>query len=190
MRKLVVTENITVDGVIDASGGWFDPAGAVDGVEIDTSDIEVVLREEMKRQDTRIMGRETFEAFRGYWPKQTNDSTGITVYLNHVSKYVISSTLDDPQWENTTVLRDNLAEEVKKLKEQPGGEMGVTGSISVVHQLINAAFVDEYRLFVYPVVIGKGRRLFPDNTAKLNLNLLEAKQFRSGISLLHYQVNH
>lgn len=106
-----------------------------------------------------------------------------------MSKYVISSTLDDPQWENTTVLRDNLAGEIKRLKEQPGGELGVTGSISVVHQLINAALVDEYRLFVYPVVIGKGRRLFPDNVAKLNLNLLEAKQFRSGISLLCYQVH-
>ena len=185
MRKLVVTQNITVDGVVDAAGDWFSPAG--DGT--DTSDLEAMLRDQMNRQDALILGRKTFEEFRGYWPKQTNDKTGVSAHLNQVAKYVVSNTLDDPQWENTTVLGGDFLEEVRTLKQQSGGEIGVTGSITVVYQLIDAGLVDEYRLYVYPVVIGTGRRLFRENSSRLDLKLLEAMQFRSGVSLLRYEMN-
>ena len=104
----------------------------------------------------------TYEQFRGYWPQQKDDSTGITAHLNSVSKYVVSHTMQEPAWENTTVLRGPLKEEVERLKREPGGEIGVTGSISVVHSLIAAGAVDQYRLFVYPVVLGRGARLFQD----------------------------
>jgi dihydrofolate reductase len=152
-----VTENITLDGVIDAAEGWFAPSG--DSDETDASD---VLQQHMKRQDGLLLGRVTFEQFRGYWPQQKEDSTGITAHLNSVSKYVVSRTLQEPAWENTTVLRGQLEEEVERLKREPGGEIGVTGSISVVHSLIAAGVVDEYRLFFYPVVHGRGATLFQD----------------------------
>ena len=187
MRKLVVTENITLDGVIDASEGWFDPAG--DREEDDQSDILAVLRGHMEAQDALLVGRVTFEAFRGYWPKQTDDSTGITDHLNSVSKYVVSSTLQDPGWENTTVLRGRLETEVEALKAQPGNEIGVTGSITLVHELIRLGLVDEYRLFVYPVVLGRGARLFEAATSVPNLTLVDSRPFRSGIVLMSYSTD-
>ena len=182
MRKLVVTENITVDGVIEATEGWFGVTGG-DA----TADIDATMREQMKAEDAVLLGRQTFEDFRGYWPKQPDDTTGVTAHLNQVAKYVVSGTLEDPQWENTTVIPGDLLEEVRKLKEQPGQEIVVTGSITLVHDLIAAGLVDEYRLFVYPVVLGRGKRLFEDATGMPKLELLEAKPFRSGVVLLTYK---
>ena len=103
MRDLIVTENITLDGVIDATEGWFAPAG--DDAEVDQSDVADALREQREAADAFLVGRVTFEQMRGYWPQQTDDTTGITDYLNTVSKYVVSSTLREPEWEHTTVLR-------------------------------------------------------------------------------------
>jgi dihydrofolate reductase len=184
-RKLVVTENMTVDGVIDAGEGWFSPAA--DAGDVDSSDLEATLREHMEAQDALLLGRVTFESFREYWPKQTDDTTGITAHLNEVQKYVMSSTLEDPQWENTVVLRGDLAGEARALKKRPGGEIGVTGSVSVVWELIAARLVDEYRLFVYPTMIGRGRRLFESDTARTSLQLVDTKPFRSGVVLLTYR---
>lgn len=104
-----------------------------------------------------LLGRKTFEAFRGYWPAQTDDRTGIRDHLDRVPKYVVSTTLDDPEWQHTTVLRDDMATEVQKLKQRVTAEIGVTGSITLVHGLIASGLVDEYRLFVHPVVVGRGR---------------------------------
>ena len=177
-----------MDGVIEATGDWFAPAG--DEADVDNSDMEGVLREFMQAQDALLLGRNTFEAFRGYWPKQTDDTTGITAHLNQVAKYVVSSTLEEPEWENTTSLRGDLVEEVRALKEQSGGEIGVTGSITLVHELIAAGLVDEYRLFVYPIVLGRGQRLFEESTDVPKLVLVESRPFRSGVVLLRYRVNH
>jgi dihydrofolate reductase len=186
-RDLVVTENITLDGVIDATAGWFSPAGGEDGS--DQSDVEEALREQMSAADALLLGRITFEQMRGYWPLQTDDTTGISEYLDSVSKYVLSGSLRDPQWQNTTVLSGAPDEEVRALKSSPGSDVVVTGSITVVHGLINAALVDEYRLFVYPVVLGEGRRLFEDASAAPSLRLVEARPFRSGIVLLRYRAS-
>jgi dihydrofolate reductase len=181
-RKLVVTENMTVDGVIDATEGWFSPAD--DG---DSSDLVATLRDFMKAQDALVLGRVTFESFREYWPRQTGDTTGITAHLNQVQKYVLSSTLEDPQWENSAVLNGDLVEEVRALTNQAGGEIGVTGSISVVWKLIDAGLVDEYRLFVYPTILGHGRRLFDSQSTRPNLELVDTKTFRAGVVLLIYR---
>ena len=124
-RTLVVTENVTVDGVIDAAGDWFSPADDEGGV--DSSDVEAALREHMAAQDALLLGRKTFESFREYWPRQTDDTTGVTAHLNAVQKHVVSTTLEDPQWENSTIVRGDLADEVRHLKGQPGREIGVTG---------------------------------------------------------------
>jgi dihydrofolate reductase len=171
-RKLIITENITLDGVIEATEGWFAPAG--DKYAVDNSDIEATLRREMEAQDALLFGRKTFEEMRGYWPHQPNDTTGITHHLNEVSKYVLSRTLQDPQWENTTVLQGSLKDEAQALKAATGKDIGITGSITVVHELIAAGLVDECRLFVYPVVLGGGERLFADATDVPRLRLLEA----------------
>lgn len=180
MRKLVITQNITLDGSIEMLGDWFDP-------QLQDED----LLEESHRQDSQadalLVGRQTFEDFRSYWPKQTDDATGVTDYLNRVAKYVVSSTMADPQWENSTVLAGDPIEHAKTLKSQRGKDIVLTGSISLAHTLIDAGVVDEYRLFVYPTVQGRGRRLFPDGAAIKSLRLVESpKSFRSGITLLRY----
>lgn len=185
MRELIVTENITLDGVIDAAEGWFNPAGAESGV--DQSDIESALREQSAAADAFLVGRQTFEDMRGYWPNQTDDTTGVTDYLNTVSKYVVSSTLRDPEWANTTVLRGALRDEIQALKSAPGRDIVATGSIRLVHDLVAAGLVDEYRLFVYPVVLGRGRRLFADGGDVPKLRLAEARPFDSGVVLLRYR---
>src|SRR5437870_6529654 len=143
MRRLVVTENITLDGVIDASEGWFAPAGAE---EVDQSDLSAALREQADAADALLVGRVTFEEFRGYWPLQTDDDTGVAEYLNNVSKYVVSSTMKDPGWERSTVLSGDLEENVRELKGRSGKDIVVTGSITLVHERIPLGLVDEYRL--------------------------------------------
>jgi dihydrofolate reductase len=182
MGTIVVTENATLDGVIEQVGDWFAPAG--DGTD---SDVVATLREQMDTQAALLLGRKTFEAFRGYWPAQTDDTTGITAHLNRVPKYVLSTTLEQSGWENTTILRGELTDEVRALRSRVNGEIGVTGSIMLVHDLIAAGVVDEYRLFVYPVVVGHGRRLFEDAKNVPRLQLIAAKSYRSGIVLLTYR---
>jgi dihydrofolate reductase len=180
MRNLVVTENMTVDGVIDMAAGWFDPLAE----DIDQSDITMAITEHREAADALLVGRNTFEAFRGFWPNQTDDPTGISDYLNAVNKYVVSSTLSDPGWENTTVLRGDIIEEVQALKAAGGRDIVATGSVQLVHALIAAGLVDEYRLFVFPVVVGRGARLF--ESADMPLRLLETRPFGSGAVLLRY----
>ena len=181
MRKLVITQNITLDGSIEMLDDWFDP-------QLQDDD----LLEESHRQDAQadalLVGRQTFEDFRGYWPTQTDDPTGVTDYLNRVAKYVVSSTMTDPGWQNSTVLAGDPVEQATALKSQPGKDIVLTGSISLAHALIAGRLVDEYRLFVYPTVQGRGRRLFPDGTAIGKLQPVSPpKYFRSGITLLRYQ---
>lgn len=182
MRKLVITQNITLDGSIEMLDDWFDP-------QLQDED----LLEESHRQDSQadalLVGRQTFEDFRGYWPEQTDDPTGVTDYLNRVAKYVVSSTMSDPEWQNSTVLTGDPIQRITELKSQPGKDIVLTGSISLAHSLIAGGVVDEYRLFGYPAVQGRGRRLFPDGIAIPNLTLVEPpKSFRSGITLLRYAV--
>ena len=183
MRTLAITENITVDGSIEMLEDWFDPKREGD---TDKSDLLEEEQRQGREADALLVGRRTFEAFREYWPKQTDDRTGITEYLNRVQKYVVSSTLNDPQWENSTVLSGDLVEKVTALKQEDGREIVLTGSIRLAHTMIEAGLVDEYRLFVYPTVQGGGRRLFPDGYELSRLRLLDSKAFRSGITLQRY----
>ena len=180
MRKLVITQNITLDGSIEMLDDWFDP-------QLQDEDLLAESHRQDSQADALLVGRQTFEDLRGYWPKQTDDSTGVTDYLSRVAKYVVSSTMSDPEWQNSTVLTGDPIERITELKSQSGKDIVLTGSISLAHALIAAGVVDEYRLFVYPTVQGRGRRLFPDGTAIPRLTLVEPpKSFGSGITLLRY----
>ena len=180
MRKLVITQNITLDGSVEMLDDWFDP-------QLQDEDLLKESHRQDSQADALLVGRQTFEDFRGYWPKQTDDPTGVTDYLNRVAKYVVSSTMSDPEWQNSTVLTGDPIERTTELKSLPGKDIVLTGSITLAHALIAGGVVDEYRLFVYPAVQGRGRRLFPDGTAIGRLALVEPpKSFRSGITLLRY----
>ncbi len=173
MRTLAVTENITLDGRIDMIGGWFD----------DQAD-DPALRAENGRQmaaaDALLVGRATFESFRGYWRDLEGDTTGVSDYLNRVDKLVVSSTMTDPGWAGTTVLGEDWRDRVTALREDDGGDIVCTGSVTLVHALVEAGLVDEFRLFQYPVVQGEGRRLFPDGWSAEALELAEAEVYGTG----------
>lgn len=157
MRSLIITQNVTLDGSIEMLGDWFNPQAHDD-------DLTAELRRQDENADALLLGRQTFQDFRSYWPHQTSDPTGIADYINSVAKYVVSSTVTDPQWSNSTILSGDPVEQVRTLKAAPGGDIVATGSITLCHTLIAAGLVDEYRLFIYPCVQGGGRRLFPDGT--------------------------
>jgi dihydrofolate reductase len=187
MRNLVITENITLDGVIDASEGWFAPPSGEE--DVDQSDLNEALREQAAAADAVLLGRVTFEEMRGFWPLQTNDKTGVTEYLNNVEKYVVSSTMTEPEWQRSAVLSGDVADNVRQLKSSEGKDIVVTGSITLVHELIARGLVDEYRLFVYPIVMGRGARLFEAGTNVGKLRLVDCRPFRSGIVLTRYSAN-
>lgn len=181
MRKLVITQNITVDGSIEMLDDWFDPS-------LQDADLLAETHRQDADSDAMLLGRKTFEDFRSYWPQQSDDQTGITDYLNKVDKYVVSSTITAPGWANSTVLNGDPTARVRELKAAAGKDIVVTGSITLTHALIEAALVDEYRLFVYPAVQGRGRPLFPRGTAGPPLRRIgEPMSFGSGIVLLRYQ---
>ena len=173
MRPLVITQNITVDGSIEMLDDWFDPTA-------DDADMIEINQRDSAANDALVLGRQTFQDFRGYWPLQTNDETGTTDQLNRVQKYVVTSTMTDPQWENSTIVSDPVAT-VRELMDREGGEIVVTGSLTLCPVLIAAGLVTEYRLLTYPYVQGRGRRLFPDGH-KARLRLEEQIAFRSGVT--------
>ena len=174
---IVLTENCTADGVIDLAAGWFDPTDQPD------SQLLAVTRAHMAEQDALLLGRNTFEAFRGFWPKQADDATGITDHLNRVQKYVLSTMLVDPQWEPTTILR-NL-DEVRALPD-PSGTTGRDRQ----HQRRPAVGGSRPRRRVPPVRLsGVRRRRFRvlASGGRRELVLVEASPFPSGVTLLRYE---
>lgn len=179
MRNLIITQNMTLDGSIEMLDDWFDP-------QLQDPDLLAETHRQDAESDALLLGRRTFEDFRSYWPQQTDDTTGVTAYLDGVQKYVVSSTITDPEWANSTVLKGDWRSEVHALKARGGKDIVVTGSITLSHALIEAGLVDEYRLFVYPAVQARGRGLFP--AAGTGLRLVAPPQpFDCGVVLLRYQ---
>ncbi|ASK65899.1 dihydrofolate reductase [Brachybacterium avium] len=173
MRPLVITQNITADGSIEMLDDWFDPTDS-------PADQRAILQRDSAACDAILLGRQTFEDFRGFWPARTDDTTGITDELNQLTKYVVTSTMTDPAWAHSTLLSGDPVQAVRALKQGEGAEISLTGSISLCHPLIAAGLVDEYRLWTYPYVQGRGRRLFPEGHRE-RLELLEHRAFDSHV---------
>jgi len=185
VRDLIITQNITLDGVVSNDSSWFGPSDHGPGFE----DLNEALMAQAAASDGFLVGRTTFEEIRGFWPAQVDDATGVTDHLNRVDKFVVSATLKDPGWDGTTVLRGPLGDDVRALKAAEGTGIVVTGSIRLCHALIDAGLVDEYRLFTYPHVEGRGRRLFEDRTTVPPLRPVEVRAFRSGVVLSRYRTD-
>lgn len=185
MRDLIITQNITLDGVVSNDTSWFGPADQAG----DVADVHEALMAQAHASDAFLVGRTTFEEMRGYWPRQHDDATGVAEHLDRVAKFVVSSTLEDPGWSGTTVLRGPVPDDVRALKEAGGTGIVVTGSIALCHALIDHGLVDEYRLFTHPHVEGRGRRLFEDRTSVPPLRPVEVRAFRSGIVLTRYRTD-
>jgi dihydrofolate reductase len=143
--------------------------------------------DELLAADALLLGRVTYQGFAAAWPSRT-DEVGFADKMNRMRKYVVSTTLTDAQasWNNTTVIRHDLAGEVSKLKGQKGGDLLVAGSRRLVHALVEHELVDEYRLMVFPILLGKGKRWFPELSLPATLTLTEAKTAGAGIVMLTY----
>jgi dihydrofolate reductase len=187
MGKIVVTEFISLDGVIEAPGGGEDyrHGGWTFEVERGAEGDQFKL-DELFEAEAQLLGRRTYEGFAAAWPKM-NDEAGFAAKMNGMPKYVVSSGLEQAEWENTTVLSGDLAEEIAKLKQEVGGVILVAGSAQLVQGLIEHDLVDELRLMVFPVVLGSGKRLFGERAEKLPLKLADTKTVGDGIAILTYE---
>ncbi len=152
-----------------------------------SDDVAEFIKAQILALDAQLLGRVTYDVFAAYWPLQTNNESGIADKLNTMPKFVVSSTLEKAEWNNSTILSGNVAEAVARLKQQPGGSLGIIGSATLVQSLMKEDLIDEYRLLVHPVVLGCGKRLFKDGMDTTALKLVESKTFSSGVVLLRYQ---
>jgi len=185
MRRIIVSEFITLDGVMDDPGGAdkTERGGWAFQFERGPEGDRFKLEETMAA-GALLLGRVTYEGFAAAWPSRTGEFAD---KMNNMPKYVVSSRLAGPRWNNTMLINGNVEEEVSKLKAMPGGDILVAGSGGLVNTLMQHDLVDELRLMVYPVILGKGKRLFQDGLERLPLRLVEAKPVGSGILTLVYQ---
>src|SRR5437899_9975558 len=184
MRKIVVSEFVSLDGVVEDPGGAEKFKHGGWSFKFRDDQVPKYKLDEVFASDALLLGRVTYEGFAKAWPAMKDD-VGFADKMNSMPKYVVSTTLKKLDWNNSRLIEANVAEEVRKLKQQPGGDILVYGSGSLVNTLLQHDLVDELRLMVHPVVLGSVRRLFDDNAETLKvLKLAESRTFPSGIVLL------
>src|SRR5258708_2312646 len=181
MRKLIVSAWITLDGVFDAGNmnQWYNP--------YDSGERQESIRSGILAADALLFGRKTYEMLAPYWSSLKNNEMGVAAKLNSVPKFVVSSTLEKAEWNNSTIIKENIAEEITRLKQLPGQEIQIEGSATLVQSLMTTVLIDEYRFLVHPVIMGSGQRFFRDGMHSKGLKLVKTKAFDSGVILLCYQ---
>jgi dihydrofolate reductase len=190
MAKIIVSDNVTLDGVVQdptgeegfKHGGWF--------AQVSKNDREAFAKaalDEALAAEAFLLGRHTYHFLASRWPSRTG---ALADRLNSFPKYVVSSTLEDPDWNNTTVMKGDPATEVSKLKQDLTGDIVVPASFQLVHTLIQHNLVDELRLMIYPFVLGAGRRLFGDTNDKLALHLVDNRTLGDDLTHVVYEVEH
>jgi dihydrofolate reductase len=185
MGKIVISENVSLDGVIEdpagdegfRRGGW---VGLLAGRE----ELARVALDEALGAEALLLGRRSYEWFASRWPSRSGE---LADRLNSLPKYVVSSTLEDPDWNNSTVLKGDVVNEVSTLKEELNGEIVVPGSFQLVHTLIEHDLVDELRMKIFPVVLGAGERLFGETSDKKPVRLIDTQTLGDGIVVLTYE---
>lgn len=185
MRKLVLFAHISLDGFAgDMNGGL--------GFLTYNDELQQFADELVKTVGAPVYGRNTYHLMEGYWPKVLNNPDAIGHSLEHarwvqeIPKIVFSTTLTSADWNNTTLIKDNIVEEMNKLKQQPGKDLVIFGSPGLAKSFMNLGLIDEYKLTLHPVILGEGISLFDSNTQMSNLKLLGSKTLGSGVVTLHY----
>jgi dihydrofolate reductase len=190
MRKLVVSTFITLDGVMQAPGGpEEDPTGGFTygGWSFNYWDdmMGQVMGESMAKPSELLLGRKTYEIFAAHWPYIKDDP--VADKLNHARKYVVSRTLDEVNWNNSTLVTGNVEQAIRNLKEQKGPEIQVHGSGNLIQTLLKHDLIDEFRLWIFPVTIGMGKRLFGEGTQPAHLKLIDSKTSTTGVIIATYE---
>lgn len=188
MRKIIVTEFVTLDGVVQAPGGpTEDSSGGFKygGWTVPYFDdfSGKVMRDQMKQPFDLLLGRRTFEIFASYWPQHEDQWPGI----NDAVKYVFSNTMDEHEWKNSVFIKGEVVEEIKRLKKQDGPEIKTWGSGNLVQTLLKNDLVDELWLKIFPITLGLGKRLFADGTIPAAFKLTDSKVSPSGVIIANYE---
>ena len=180
MRKVVAVELVSLDGVIESPEEW--------AFAYSNDEMEEANAAGMAASDALLLGRATYEGLAAFWPNQPG-GTPMVDYINSVPKFVVSTTLEEPlEWQNSTLIKGNVAEEIAKLKRQPGKDIGIVGSGTLVRSLLRENLLDELNLMVHPIVLGRGKRLFEEGGAQKALELVDSKTFSTGVVNLTYQL--
>ena len=180
MRKIVVSEGVTLDGVFDAEtmGQWVTP--------FQSDERNACVRESILAADALVLGRKTYDTYAWFYPNQKKNEYGIADKMNSMPKFVATSTPLQVQWKNATVIQGNAVDAIGKLKQQPGQDILIMGSATLVQSLMPAGLIDEYNILVHPAVMGSGRRFFKDGTGLSRLKLLESRMLPLGVIYLRY----
>jgi dihydrofolate reductase len=182
MRKVIASEIVSLDGVVESPEKWHFPYF--------NDEMTEAIGKAMAASDAMLLGRVTYEGFAAFWPSQepSDEDRETTNYMNNTPKFVVSRTLEEPLgWNNSTLIKGDVAEEITKLKRQPGKDISITGSPTLVRSLLADDLLDELRLMVHPIVVGSGKRLFEDGGDQKALQLADSKTFSTGVVYLTYQ---
>jgi dihydrofolate reductase len=180
MRKVVASELVSLDGVMGSPQEW--------AFSYSDDEMEQANASGMAASDALLLGRATYQEFASYWPYQNSADQPYTDYLNSTPKFVVSTTLEEPlEWQNSTLIKGNLAEEITELKRLPGKDITIIGSAALVQSLLADGLLDELRLMVHPLVLGGGKRIFGDGGDQKALELLDSKTFDTGVLYLTYR---
>jgi dihydrofolate reductase len=179
MRKIVAGLWLTLDGVMEAPEKWSFP--------YQNDEVGQAIGAQFAASDAMLLGRRTYEEFAAVWPQRTSAEFGpVADAMNNTPKYVVSSTLDKVSWHNSTLIQGNMVEELTNLKQQPGKNIAISGSGALVRSLLHEGLLDELQLFVCPVIVGDGKRLFANDGEQTPLRLINSKAFGTGVLSLVY----
>jgi dihydrofolate reductase len=180
MRKLIVKEWMSLDGVIDSNSmnEWYLPFHSEERADI--------IRNTIIESDTMIYGRETYEMLASYWPSLKNNEMGVADKLNQVKKYVVSTTLKKADWGNTSIISKNVIDEIRQLKSGPGKQIMIDGSAALVHSLMPSGLIDEFQFLVHPYFMGQGKNFYRIAAGKIPLYLKEVKEINLGVVFLRF----
>ena len=177
MRRIVAGLFISLDGVVEAPETWHFPYF--------NDEMGEAVAAQAAQSDTMLLGRRTYEDFAAYWPNESSEEPFADV-MNNTPKLVASTTLDTVEWQNSTLIEGDVAEALTRIKREPGRDISITGSPTLVRSLLKDGVLDELRLLVHPIVVGHGKRLFSDTDAPIPLQLVDAKTFSTGVMALTY----
>ncbi|MBD0253885.1 MAG: dihydrofolate reductase family protein [Rubrobacter sp.] len=180
MRKIVAAEFLSLDGVMESPDRWHFPYF--------NDEMGRAVGEGFAASDALLMGRVLYEEWAAYWPNQDPEENPVAATMNSIRKYVVSTTLEEPiGWNNTSLIQENVAEELSELKRQPGKDIVISGSGALVRSLLDGGLIDELKLMVHPVVVGSGKRLFEEGERQTALDLVDSRTFSTGVVYLTYR---
>ena len=180
MRKVVAAEFLSLDGVMEAPNQWH--------FSYFNDEMGEAIGEGFAASDAMLMGRVNYEEWAAYWPKQDPEENPVARTMNGTRKYVVSTTLEEPlEWSNSTLIKGNVAEEIERLKNQPGKDIVISGSATLVRSLLGYGLLDELKLMVHPILVGGGKRLFDEEAGTKPLELVDSQTFSTGVLYLTYR---